>query len=383
MNEETKKKSILKSLLICLPMLILSFLMVFRGHIPQDPLILLSTSVTFIFLNVMFILMIYTGQTHKYRLIVFVALGFLFPVGFIANLIQERGSMALSAVNIIEGDTPFCHIVIPMLLIPAAFTKTIIFPGSLISGFASISSMFVIWIIASLSLGRGWCSWVCFFGGMDEGFSSIRKKPVIKKIDKRWTYLPYVILAIIVVGSAYFLTPFYCEWFCPFKTVTEFEEIISFKRLIQTIMFVGLFVILVVILPILSKRRTQCGLFCPMGPFQSWTNKINIFDIRIDKEKCTKCQKCIKECPLFAIDEKSLNNERTLLNCSKCGKCVDTCPKGAISFHIKGTPIGLNPQMARILFIYPAYLLIAAMGGGIISNSLFRIFSLIFTGSMI
>jgi len=50
----------------------------------------------------------------------------------------------------------------------AAFTKTIIFPRFSADRLASIGSMVVLWLAGSLTLGRGWCSWVCFFGGMDE-----------------------------------------------------------------------------------------------------------------------------------------------------------------------------------------------------------------------
>ncbi|MBN1504139.1 MAG: 4Fe-4S binding protein, partial [Candidatus Eisenbacteria bacterium] len=83
---------------------------------------------------------------------------------------------------------------------------------------------------------------------------------MIRHIQKKWTYLPYAVLAAVVVMSALTLAPTYCEWLCPFKTVTEFNEVNSFKSAVQAVILVSLFVGLVVVLPILTRRRTQCGL---------------------------------------------------------------------------------------------------------------------------
>jgi hypothetical protein len=62
---------------------------------------------------------------------------------------------------------------------------------------------------------------------------------------------------------------------------------------------------------------------------------------------------------------------------------VDQCTKSAITYHIKGTRIGVSENTPRILFIYPAFLLFTLIGGGIIALGLWRIFNLITTGSMI
>jgi polyferredoxin len=243
--------------------------------------------------------------------------------------------------------------------------------------------MFVLWIGVSLALGRGLCSWFCFFGGLEDGFSRILRKPIIKNINKKWTYLPYAVLLVVVLMSAVTLSPTFCLWLCPFKTVTEFVEITSVKILIQTIIFVSLFIGLVIVLPILTKRRTQCGLFCPFGAFQSVTNKTNAFEVRIDREKCVKCSKCIQVCPTFSIDEESLGRGITRTSCTKCGKCVDACPKKALFYHVKGTPLISSLDRYRLLFLYPAFLVLAFMAGRFVQDAIIRTIKLIATGSMI
>jgi Fe-S-cluster-containing hydrogenase component 2 len=379
-----KKRSVGKAILATLPIFLLMAMMLMgQGRLPTDPLRSIPLLVTFVFTIALFFLMAWTGRTDRYRAIFFVTMAVGFVITFISNLVEVRGSMALSAANMARGETPFCHMVIPMTIIPAALTRTIIFPGKILGGFADISTMIVLWIGASLALGRGFCSWGCFFGGLEDGFSRLRKKPAIRHIPKKWTYLPYGVLIAIVVISALTLAPTYCEWLCPFKTVSEFAAVTSFKVLVQTIIFVSLFAGLVVVLPILTRRRTQCGLFCPMGAFQSFTNKVNAFDVRVEKEKCTDCKRCEAVCPTFSLDSDSVSRGTTRISCTKCGKCVDACPNGALSYHIKGTQVAGNSGRARMFFLYPGFIFLAVFGSGMIQGALYRLMLLATTGSMI
>jgi ferredoxin-type protein NapH len=373
-----------KAALWSMPMFLLTLVMFLgsRGGFPKDPLQSIPMVMTFVLVNFLFFRMVQTGKTDRYRAIFFIAMSVLFVISFIANFMETRGSMSIDESEMIKGRTPFCHMVIPMTILPAVLTKTIIFPGSILGPY-SIATMFSLWIGASLALGRGFCSWGCFFGGLEDGFSRLRKHPIVRKIDARWTYMPYAVLGAIVLFSAVSLSPVYCEWLCPFKTVTEYEKVDSFRTFLQAIIFASLFAGLVVILPILSKRRTQCGLFCPMGAFQGFTNKLNPFDIRIERTGCKDCGKCVRECPTFSLDDSAVAAGQARLSCMKCGKCVDECPTGAVQYHIKGTAVSANPSRARMFFIYPAFLFLAVFGGSMIQDGLYRLLLLFTRGSMI
>ncbi len=67
----------------------------------------------------------------------------------------------------------------------------------------------------------------------------------------------------------------------------------------------------------------------------------------------------------------------------KCGKCIDLCPKGALSYHVKGTAPAAKGDGQRLLFIYPAFLFLAIMGGGMVNDAVLRIIKLVATGHMI
>jgi ferredoxin-type protein NapH len=381
----SRGSSVGRAAFVSLPMLLLSALMLVggRGGLPRRPLDAIPLLITFVTVNVLFFLMARTGRTDRYRAVLFIALAVSFVITFIPNLIETRGSMGLTEEDMIRGRTPFCHMVIPMTLIPAALTRTIIFPGSIQGGFADISSMFVIWIGATIALGRGFCAWGCFFGGLEDGFSRLRKRVVVRHISERWTYLPYAVLAAIVLTAAVSLSPTYCMWLCPFKTVSEYVAVTDFKTAFQAVIFLSLFFGLVVVLPSLSRKRTQCGLFCPMGAFQGFFNKTNLFEVRFASGQCNDCDRCTRACPTFSIDEASLEKGATRLSCCKCGRCVDECPTGAATFHVKGTPLRPRDERARLLFLYPAFLFLLTFGGGMIQGGIYRLLLLATTGSIL
>ncbi len=60
-----------------------------------------------------------------------------------------------------SGNTPFCHLALPMMALPAMLSKTIIFPGSILpkpENPHAFGAMLALWVGATLILGRGWCS---------------------------------------------------------------------------------------------------------------------------------------------------------------------------------------------------------------------------------
>ncbi|MBI4875363.1 MAG: 4Fe-4S binding protein [Acidobacteria bacterium] len=259
-----------RSLLLTLPIALWALLMFSRALQVPGTAPKLAALLTFFFSVTLFYLMVKTRKTNRWRRVFFATLGFLFPVGFVWELIALRGSMSIPMEKMIAGDTPFCFMVIPMILLPAALTGTVIFPGSILptaSNPHSIAVMIGLWLAATLVLGKAWCAYGCFFGGIEEGVAALPRKARIRKIDSRWRLVPWAVLAAIVLLSLATFAPTYCEWLCPFKTVTEFAEVRSLETAIQTGIFLSLFFGLVIVLPWLTKKRTQCAFFCPFGAF--------------------------------------------------------------------------------------------------------------------
>lgn len=336
-------------------------------------------------------------KKSKYRRIFQAVFAVLFCIAFIADLYAERGSMAITESAMSNAELPFCHIAIPQVILPFLLTRNIIFPARIMNHYAAVGSMIVIWLMVTLTVGRGWCSWICFYGGWEEGFSSIGKKRKLNLLSKNKELREFQIgfFVFIVLASLCELSSIYCEWFCPFKLVTEYSPMNSISGLIAGVMFIGLFLGLVVILPILTKRRTQCGILCPFGAFASLTDKVSMFKINIDTEKCKGCMKCAMTCKFGAIDIKTIQDKKghPEYNCAKCGDCIGACPEEAISFGLRSQKKGgchcsekpgkfravidgiCNPEQ---LFRFAAFSFGVVMSSGFAIRALEKIVSAIF-----
>jgi NAD-dependent dihydropyrimidine dehydrogenase PreA subunit len=385
---------LLAFLIVSLAMFSLYFtLNIFKIWNSDDVLFLITRITGYIFIGLIYFMMIYHHKVDRYRRFLFLLFAIGFTIDFVCDLYEARSHFYfLSQENIIQSELPKCHVGIMQSLIPLLLKGEYFAPGKLIyNGIGvtyTVGSVIILWIAISLALGRGWCSWACFWGGWDNGFSTIKKKPVIKKINQKLKWVPFALLIVVLITSFLSIAPLYCWWICPFKAVSEAPKIISPIVLIQTIVFVVVFLSLVVVLPILTKKRTHCGFFCPFGAFQSIVDKVNIFRVRIDKDKCINCKKCIQECPVSSITEKSLEKGNAGFTCTKCGKCIDICPQNAISYHIKGMPkkgkiAEVLSFVSRYAFLLIAFIFFGTMGGGEIIDGFNRILLFITTGSFI
>lgn len=371
------KGNIGRSLLYTLPMLLITFILMSGGDLSsKGSADLLAFTITHIFLNVCFFQMHYKGKTDRYRSVVFIVFALFLSFTFITNMFEYRGAMTFSQADLVECNVPFCHLVIPMMIVPAALTESIIFPGSILDGFANISTMLVLWGVATIVMGRGFCSWGCFYGGWDEGFSRIRRKPFLTNINTIWRWMPFAVLFTVIATASLTLVPTYCDWICPFKAVTEFEAVTSAESVVKAIIFFLLFALLVIVLPLLSKKRAQCTSLCPLGALNSLSNKISAFTVKIDKSKCNMCMRCVNQCKLFAITADDLKRGRASVLCCKCGQCIDSCKQGAIQYSITGFEAGKLIGFSRNLFIFISFLFMAIFSSGSIQNGLEKIINL-------
>ena len=371
---EAASRTIGRSLLLTLPIAVWVLLMFADPLRQSNRSLRIASIITAVFMIALFFMMLRTGGTYRWRRWFFVALGLLFPVGFIHNVMVMRGTMGIPIEEMIAGRTPFCYLPIPLLILPAAFTKTLVFPGSILPGGgmsgAGMAAMAGLWLAITIVVGKGWCSYACFFGGIEEGMASVPMRAKLRKIDTRLRYGPWAVLLTMVLLSLALFEPAYCMWLCPFKAVSEYVAARNTVGMIQNGIFVVLFAGLVVVLPLLTKKRTQCAFFCPFGAFQSIFNKTSVFDVKIDRKRCSPCVLCKTACPTMSLTDESIARGETLISCMKCGACVDVCPTHAVVWHIKGTEVGARPERARLMFLYGAWAMAIVFGGSIIVEGL-------------
>lgn len=88
-----------KALLISLPMALMTAFMFMGGIKPVEPLHLAATAIAWAFYNAVFFLMVKTGETDRYRAVLFVTIAVCFILVFAIGLIETRGSRVLSAAD--------------------------------------------------------------------------------------------------------------------------------------------------------------------------------------------------------------------------------------------------------------------------------------------
>jgi len=362
-------------------MLAITAVMFARGGIPGDLPHRAALALTYAAFNYVFIMMVRTGKTDRWRAALYIPIALFFAVSFMGHMLALAAAHPAYVDFAFREGTPLCPLVIPMLLAPAALSRTIIWPGALTGVYASISSIFFIWLVGTLALGRGWCGWGCFFGGWDDGFSRVLKKPLLSA--PAWLKnLPFAVLIVFALLSAASLFPVYCGLICPVKSVTELPAGNFVKDPVLFWVHLLLFFSVTAALPMLMKRRSQCAYFCPLGALQCGTNHLTPFEVSVDTKLCTGCGACIKNCPVQSITGETIAKGSAGLRCVKCGRCADNCPTGAAHFHVKATEAGAGKETARLLFLYPAFIFMAAFGGSIWLDALSRLILLVRTGRL-
>ena len=220
--------------------------------------------------------------------------------------------------------------------------------GALQNAFASSDKTAPYYMVGIIMLygiifGRWICGWLCPFGLLQDLLHKI-KTPKLKKngFTRVLSFLKYVILVIFVVllPLIYMLRDFplpaFCKYICPAGTVggaigllinPDNEGMFAMLGPLFTWKFV---LAISIIVATVFIYRMFCRFICPLGALYGLFNKISLFGIKLEKDKCINCGKCISVCEM---DIHHVGDHE----CISCGKCVGVCPTKAISY--KGAKI--------------------------------------------
>ena len=75
--------------------------------------------------------------------------------------------------------------------------------------------------------------------------------------------------------------------------------------------------------------RPFCKWLCPLGAFYALFNRVSLFQMKVDKNKCISCGKCARACKMDVDVTKTPNHTE----CIRCGMCVRACPTNAVCFR--------------------------------------------------
>jgi NAD-dependent dihydropyrimidine dehydrogenase PreA subunit len=217
--------------------------------------------------------------------------------------------------------------------------------------------LFIVSILTALFFRRGFCSWICPLGGMQEFLGRLGRKVMGKQlrmppsVDKYLRYLKYGVLVLTAVLSWKTAS----MWVSPYDPWAAFGHLSEGFPSLWKEFAVGFVILIITFIGSFLYDRFFCKYLCPMGGFLAFISKISPFSIQRDEDLCINCNLCTKVCPMN-IDVAKVETASTL-ECINCQECVEVCPKeGAltnrVSFNkkLKLTPVLVGVSVLIIYF---------------------------------
>ncbi|MDD3198336.1 MAG: 4Fe-4S binding protein [Eubacteriales bacterium] len=218
--------------------------------------------------------------------------------------------------------------------------------GSLQSSIADPYQRISFYVLGFLILlggifGRFICGWLCPFGLIQEWLHKLpgRKFKVekYKKVHAVLRRMPLVFLGVFVillpflgsVGGGYG-SPWFCKAVCPSGTLMAGWPLLAvnvdLRALAGWLFGWKSLVLIIIIAASIVTMRPFCRYVCPLGAIYGFFNKISLYRVQVEQDKCISCGRCTRQCPMAVPVPFSANGS----DCIRCGECATVCPTGAI-----------------------------------------------------
>jgi len=197
--------------------------------------------------------------------------------------------------------------------------KGVIFPPRLIA--------FGVFLLMVIVANKFICAWGCQLGTLQDLVFRLNRDKGDRKGLVRQFKVPFAIsngvriaFFAALIAVAFLWATDIVEGIDPFKVFKPQVLGIAGAAFVGAILVLSLF-----------TYRPWCHFFCPFGLAGWVAEKISVFKIHVDYDKCTACGVCEKACPSTVMGA-ILKRDRVIADCFACGTCIETCPVKAISF---------------------------------------------------
>lgn len=186
----------------------------------------------------------------------------------------------------------------------------------------------------TLLFGRGFCGWACWTAMVLDFLPWTKPKNGRLKYWGLIRYLHFTLILSLVLVL----------WYIFQMNDFESNSAILFRWLIignLTYYSIG-----IVLATVLKDNRAFCKYICPIPVLMKIGTPFSIWKIKIEKDKCTRCKRCEKNCPMdIKLLEYMKNGTRiTSTECIVCQHCVNICPENAVQYT-RGFDFNLKEQI--------------------------------------
>ncbi|MGL4369831.1 MAG: 4Fe-4S binding protein [Spirochaetota bacterium] len=189
-------------------------------------------------------------------------------------------------------------------------------------------------IFGTILVNKILCGWGCQFGTLQDFIFRAGRDPADRGTSPFQFKIPFRISNTI--RAAFFVLMALFAFLWGMDIVSPLDPFKLFSPLSLTVS--GICFTAIILLLSFFTYRPWCHFLCPFG-FAGWTGEmISVFRIRVDRDTCISCGKCIKSCPSHAMDG-IWKNKRFRPDCFLCGVCIENCPAQAISLNAQDSII--------------------------------------------
>lgn len=193
-------------------------------------------------------------------------------------------------------------------------------------------------ILCGLLFGRLICGWGCPFGLIQELLHKIpspklRPGTITRRLSLLKYFIAVIFLLLLPLGFYYAQgtgIPAFCKFICPAGTLEAGLPLAlansNIRNNLSWLFGWKMLLLAATIIAAVFIYRPFCSFICPLGAFYGFFNKLALFGITVEQNKCVGCDRCVQHCPM---DCRAVGDRE----CICCGSCQKVCPTQAIRWR--------------------------------------------------